>query len=195
MRESRILNGSMLDIKCPPDKYKTIVADPPWQYGKWGGCSGRGSRGIVIDGRSCDMPFKSMTVSAIMELPVSCLSGKNCDLYLWATQKYLPDAFVVMKAWGFKYCQILTWCKAPRGTGQGGLYCPTTEFLILGRKGKMPTGKTRKDSTWWKVKRTKRHSQKPEFFQDMIEKQSDGPRIELFARRPRPRWDVWGDEV
>jgi len=59
----------------------------------------------------------------------------------------------------------------------------------------MPAGKTRKDSTWWKVKRTKRHSKKPEFFQDLIEEQSDGPRVELFARRPRDGWDIWGDEV
>jgi hypothetical protein len=36
------------------------------------------------------------------------------------------------------FCQTLTWCKTPMGTGQGGVYCPTTEFLLLGRKGKMP---------------------------------------------------------
>ena len=30
-----------------------------------------------------------------------------------STQKYLPDAFEVLKAWGFKYCQTLTWCKTP----------------------------------------------------------------------------------
>ena len=80
------------------------------------------------------------------------------------------------------------------GTGQGGMYCPTTEFLLLARKGKMPK-KKRVDSTWWQVKRTNKHSKKPEFFQDMIEAQTDGPRIELFARRRRPGWDVFGNEV
>jgi len=177
-------------------KYKTIVADPPWRYGKWGGCSGRGSRGMVIDGRSVEMPYNQMATAEIAALPVAALAAENCDLYLWVTQKYLADGFDVMRAWGFKYRQTLTWCKAPRGTGQGGLYCPTTEFLLLGRKGRMPTGKTRKDSTWWQVKRPHNsHSTKPEFFQDLIEEQSDGPRLELFARRPRPGWDVWGNEV
>ena len=150
---------------------------------------------MVIDGRSCDMPYAQMTVDEIAALQVSSLAADDCDLYLWTTGKYLPEAFEVMKAWGFRYCQTLTWCKAPRGTGQGGLYCPTTEFLLLGRKGRMPKGKTRKDSTWWQVKRTMKHSQKPEFFQDLIEEQSDGPRVELFARRPREGWDVWGNEV
>ena len=39
------------------------------------------------------------------------------------------------------------------------------------------------------------HSTKPEFFQDMIEKVTEEPRLELFARRKRDGWDVWGNEV
>jgi N6-adenosine-specific RNA methylase IME4 len=173
-------------------KYRTIVVDPPWQYGKWG----IGSVKAQVQTTEAEpMPYDQMTVVEIAALPVAAMAAENCDLYLWTTQKYLPQAFDVLKAWGFKYCQTLTWCKAPMGTGQGGLYCPTNEFLILGRKGRMPTGKTRKDSTWWQVTRTMKHSKKPEFFQDLIEEQSDGPRVELFARRPRDGWDVWGNEV
>jgi len=136
-----------------------------------------------------------MTVEEIKALPVGNLAADDCDLYLWVTQKYLPHAFDVMRAWGFRYCQTLTWCKTPRGTGQGGLYCPTTEFLILGRKGKAPK-KKRVDTTWWNVKRPHNsHSTKPELFQDIIEAQSDEPRLELFARRKRPGWASWGNDV
>jgi len=180
-------------------KYRTIVADPPWKYGKWGSASdSEAARKKFPNGQwehAFDKGYQHMTVQEIAALPVAAIAAENCDLYLWVTQKYLPDGFAVLKAWGFRYCQTLTWCKAPRGTGQGGLYCPTTEFLLLGRKGRMPAGKTRKDSTWWQVKRTTRHSQKPEFFQNVIEEQSDCPRVELFARRQRPGWDVWGNEV
>jgi len=176
-------------------KYRTIVADPPWQYGKWG----KGSDKYALSGKSQNVsrpiPYQTMTIDEIAALPIASLAADDCDLYLWTTGKYLPAAFRVVKFWGFKYCQTLTWCKAPRGTGQGGLYCPTTEFLLLCRKGRMPKGKTRKDSTWWQVKRTRKHSQKPEFFQDIIEEQSEGPRVELFARRARDGWDVWGDEI
>lgn len=178
--------------------YRTIVADPPWQYGAWGKAS---PAAYLVSGireetnRQLPMPYPTMTVSAICALPVRELAAEDCDLYLWTTQHYLRDGFAVLAAWGFRYCQTLTWCKTPRGKGQGGLFTPTTEFVLLGRKGRMPQ-KERVDSTWWKVKRPHNsHSTKPDFFLDLIESVSDAPRLEMFARRARLGWDVWGNEV
>jgi N6-adenosine-specific RNA methylase IME4 len=180
-------------------KYQIIYADPPWEYGNWGKNSNKGSRKdtfrpeINIDK---PLPYSTMTIKEIKSLSVELIADINCDLYIWVTQKYLPEIFGVIKVWGFKYCQTLIWCKKPRGLGQGGLYCPTTEFLILARKGKMPTDKRREDSTWWQIKRPHNsHSTKPEFFRDLIEKVSNEPRIELFAREKIKGWDVWGNEV
>ena len=178
--------------------FRTIVADPPWKYGAWGKSSGRGSRAGTfrpeIDVPK-PLPYQTMSVEEIRAMPVAQLTDENCDLYLWTTQKYLRAGFDVLDAWGFRYCATLTWCKTPRGTGQGGLYCPTTEFLLLGRKGKQPEGKKRQDSTWWNVKRHQNcHSHKPEFFQDMIEAVSDAPRLEMFARRRRLGWSAFGNE-
>lgn len=172
--------------------YRTIVADPPWTYGAWGKASISRSKNHIpaIE----PMHYQTMTVQTIAELPVCDLADRDCDLYLWTTQRYLRDAFGVLDFWGFRYCQTLTWCKAPMGKGQGGLFTPTTEFVLLGRKGRMPK-KERIDSTWWQVKRTNVHSKKPEFFLDLIESVSDAPRLELFARRARLGWDVWGNEV
>jgi len=152
-------------------KYKTIVIDPPWKYGKWGKASKPNYKGHIP--KEIDFPYDWMTVEQIKELPVNNLADDNCE----------------------EYCQTLTWCKKPMGTGQGGVYCPTTEFLILARKGKMPKA-TRINSTWWEAPRAwKTHSKKPEFFQDMIEKVSEEPRLEMFARRERKGWDVFGNEV
>lgn len=174
-------------------KYSTIVVDPPWQYASWNVPSHIATkRGFVI--QKYQLPYSYMKVHEIAALNIASLADANCELYLWTTQKYLPVSFEIIKLWGFKYCQTLIWCKNPRGTGQGGVYTPNSEFLILARKGKMPKVK-RIDSTWWQVKRQKRHSQKPEYFQDMIETVSNGPRLELFARRKRNGWDVWGNEV
>lgn len=172
------------------DRYRTIVIDPPWKYGKWGTPTNR----VGHDAKP--LPYETMSVWEISRLPVERLAADNCELYLWTTQKFLPDSFGVLKQWGFRYCQTLSWCKTPRGTGQGGMFTPTTEFLVLGRRGKAPTGKRRVDSTWWNQKREHNaHSRKPEFFQDMIEEVTEGPRLEMFARRKRPGWDVWGNEV
>jgi len=171
-------------------KYQTILADPPWEYGKWGATSLE----LRPNSKPRPLPFPSMTVAGICGLPVGGLADDNCELYLWTTQKYLPDAFSVIEDWGFTYCQTLIWCKPPR-CGLGGAYTPTNEFLILGRKGKKPKAK-RILTTWFLVKRPhNRHSAKPEFFQDMIEQVTNPPRIELFARRKRFGWDCWGNEV
>jgi N6-adenosine-specific RNA methylase IME4 len=177
-------------LVIPDGGFKTIVADPPWKYGKWGTPSDRPNQVVARP-----MPYPTMSVTEICALPVGTVAAKDCDLYLWVTQKYLPEAFKVIEAWGFKYCQTLTWCKTPRGTGQGGLFCPTTEFLLLGRKGRCPK-KVRVDTTWWNVKRPHNsHSTKPEFFQEIVEQQGDAPRLEMFARRPLAGWTVWGNEV
>ena len=39
------------------------------------------------------------------------------------------------------------------------------------------------------------HSVKPDCFYDLIEEQSPGPYLELFARRPRAAWDQWGNQI
>ena len=175
-------------------KYKTIVIDPPWKYGKWGTGSSKSVFSDKHNKNAEPLPYNYMSIEEIKQLPLNALADENCELYLWTTQKYLPKAFDVLSAWGFKYCQTLTWCKKPMGKGQGGVYCPTNEFLILGRKGRMPKV-DRIDTTWFEVKRTGKHSKKPEFFQDLIETVSNKDRLEMFARRKRAGWDVFGNEV
>jgi N6-adenosine-specific RNA methylase IME4 len=39
------------------------------------------------------------------------------------------------------------------------------------------------------------HSRKPDVFHRIIEKVSPGPYVELFARRPMPGWEVWGNAI
>ncbi|GDX10707.1 hypothetical protein LBMAG57_24790 [Verrucomicrobiota bacterium] len=180
------------DSKPNAQRYRCIVADPPWHYGAWG----KASAWCRPNSKVREMPYSTMSLEQIAALPVANLAADDCELYLWTTQKYLPESFRVVEAWGFRYCGVLTWCKTPRGTGQGGLYCPTTEFLVHGRKGKMPQEKRRQDSTWWNITRPHNaHSAKPEFFTDVIEAMSDGPRVELFARRQRLGWHTWGNEA
>ncbi len=172
-------------------KYQIIYADPPWEYGVWG----HTALSLRPNSKNRPLPFPTMTIEEITKLPVKELADTNCELYLWTTQKYLPKTFDIITAWGFKYCQTLIWCKKPR-CGLGGMFCPTNEFLILGRKGKMPKDKKRQLTTWYEVKRPhNKHSAKPDFFRVLIEQVTDPPRIELFARERVFGWDVWGNEV
>ena len=178
-------------IPFPNKKYQTIYADPPWKYGYWG----KAEPTCRPNSKTYAMPYPTMELQEIKELQVSNIADDNCELYVWTTQKYLPFSFEVINCWGFKYCQTIIWCKTPRGLGQGGVYCPTNEFLLLARNGKMPKVK-RIESTWFLTKRPhNQHSKKPDFFREMIEKVSNHPRIELFARQKTEGWDVWGNEV
>jgi N6-adenosine-specific RNA methylase IME4 len=41
-----------------------------------------------------------------------------------------------------------------------------------------------------------RHSEKPEIFAEHIERLFPNvPKLEMFARKARPGWDAWGNEV
>lgn len=167
------------------------MADPPWKYGSWGKPS---NTLFKRHNETFPLPYPSMSTKEIKELPISDITDNNCQLFLWTTQKYLPEAFDVLDSWGFKYCQIITWCKTPRGLGQGGLLVPTTEFILIGRCGKMPKIK-RIDTTWFNWKRTNIHSKKPPESYALIESISENPRIELFARQRYKGWGAWGNEV
>jgi N6-adenosine-specific RNA methylase IME4 len=171
--------------------YRTIVADPPWHYGrKFNGFSGGQFDGG--QGHLNDLPYPTLSVQQIAALPVSALADDAAHLYLWTTQKYLWDAPAVVRAWGFHPGPLLTWAKEPMGRGLGDAFTPTTEFVLFAHRGGLRPVQ-RHDSTWFAGKRAK-HSVKPEAFLDIVEQVSPGPYVELFARRDRLGWDTWGNE-
>ena len=52
-------------------KYKTIVVDPPWKYGKWGKASKPNYEGHVP--KDSDLPYNWMTIEQIKQLPLNNL--------------------------------------------------------------------------------------------------------------------------
>lgn len=183
-------------------RYRTIVADPPWNYETWPGASTSprtgysGSGSAVAAGERqprVRLPYPSMTLGEIKALPVSSLAEPDAHLFLWTTNRYVEDAYDIVRDWGFRPSQLLTWCKSRRGLGPGGVFANTSEFVIYARRGR-PMYLQRQDSTWWEMPRGG-HSRKPEAFLDLVEATVPGPYVELFARRNRLGWDTWGDEA
>lgn len=171
-------------------RYRTIVADPPWEYGKFNGFSGGKVKGY--HGEVSDLPYATLSVGEIAALSVSQMAADSAHLYLWTTQRYLWDAPAIVRAWGFKPSVLLTWVKEPMGRGLGYAFTPTTEFVLFAYRGSLkPT--TRHNSTWFAGKRAV-HSVKPDALLDIVEAVSPGPYLELFARRARFGWDYWGEE-
>lgn len=174
-------------------RYRTIVADPPWEMPRSGQWTGQGGRWAPYNGEVTELPYATMSLDRICTLPVGSLAADAAHLYLWTTNRFIEGAFSVCRAWGFRPGQLLTWCKVPMGIGFGGAFTQTTEHVLFCRRGVLKA-QTRVDSTWWQWTRGK-HSQKPDAFMDMVEQVSPGPYLELFARRQRLGWDTWGDEA
>ena len=173
------------------NKYNCIVVDPPWEYPEgWPSGSQR---------KSIDYP--TLSVDIIMSIPIYPLIKLEGYVFLWVTNRYLEDGFKVMRSWRCVPKQTLVWCKKPHGVGVGGMFTTNTEFIIVGQRtgprshprNKMTKG-VRTDSSCFQWQR-KKHIQKPEEFQTLLETLIDGPYLELFARRERTGWDVWGNEV
>jgi N6-adenosine-specific RNA methylase IME4 len=134
-----------------------------------------------------------MSVEEICALPIATLAAEDCRLWLWTTNRYLPASFGVMRAWGFEYRQTLVWHKLDANLG-GSVAPNSVEFLLVGVRGR-PRCKKRLKTALIATAHGKRHSQKPTEWYYLIETVSDGPYLELFARRTRPGWKVWGNEV
>jgi N6-adenosine-specific RNA methylase IME4 len=185
-------------------KYQVIYADPPWHQKRgreFGGYVKKDGKQIfnVVNNSSAALPYPTMSLEQIKQLRVRDIAADDCHLYMWTTNKYLPKAFEVIKAWGFEYSTTITWCKKPLGGGLGGTFRVTTEHLIFAKRGSLPARQIIK-GTWFEEKRPyvngyPVHSKKPEFFRQLIELVSPGNKIELFARERVTGWDAWGNEV
>lgn len=168
---------------------KTIVADPPWQYEGFVSYHG-GTRRVEKP-----LPYKALTVEEIASLPVESLADKDCNLFLWTTNRYLPHAFPILEAWGFVYRQTLVWHKTGNPSPFGGVAAPHhAEFLLLAQRGNPKMQGRLKGSVVEAPAVVKVHSSKPEVFLDHIENISEGPYLELFARRAGFGWEYWGDQ-
>jgi len=174
-------------------KYKTIYADPPWQFVN--------KTGKVAPEHKRLRRYETMTLSDIMELPIADIADEKCHLYLWVPNALLPDGLAVMKAWGFEYKTNIIWEKvrkdgAPDGRGVGFYFRNVTEILLFGIHGNknrtLQPGRSQVN-----LIRTKKreHSRKPDEIIPIIEACSPGPYIELFARGDRSGWDMWGNQA
>src|SRR5688572_2670408 len=162
---------------------RTIVADPPWAY------DDKISSGKPI--RGAGNHYGLMTMGELVDLPVWRLAGPKCALYLWTTNAFIGDAWQLARAWGFTPKTVITWIKP--GLGMGRTFRGTTEHMIFASRG--GEGLRRKDLPTHFYAPKGRHSAKPDESYRLIERASRGPFLELFARRRRPGWASWGNEV
>jgi N6-adenosine-specific RNA methylase IME4 len=180
-----------IDLRHPPYRYTTIVADPPWSYNDKldSGNTGFGPTGGRIRGAANH--YSTMSIEDICALPVEACAAPNAHLYLWTTNAFMVEAHRVVEAWGFTQKTILTWVKPQ--IGMGWYYRNNTEHVLFAVRGSLRT-LNKSQPTSFEARRL-RHSEKPDRFYQIVEAMSPGPYLDIFARRERARWDVFGNEV
>ena len=174
-------------------KYRTIYADPPWQF--------QNRTGKVAPEHKRLNRYGTMKLEDIMQLPVSEVADEKAHLYLWVPNALLPEGLAVMKAWGFEYKTNIVWEKVrrdgmPDGRGVGFYFRNVTEILLFGIKGDKNRTLDAGRSQVNLIRAMKReHSRKPDEFIPLIENCSAGPFLEMFARGNRDGWDMWGNQA
>jgi N6-adenosine-specific RNA methylase IME4 len=174
-------------------KFRTILADPPWQF--------QNRTGKVAPEHKRLNRYGTLTLDDIKALPVAQVADDVAHLYMWVPNALLPDGLAVMKAWGFTYKSNIVWHKLRKdggsdGRGVGFYFRNVTELLLFGIRGRnartLQPGRTQVN---YIGTRKREHSRKPDEQYELIESCSGGPFLELFARGERPGWAVWGNQA
>lgn len=163
------------------NKFGCIYADPPWPYGN------QGTRNAT------DNHYPTMAIEDIAAMPVKDYAADDAQLHLWTTNAFLFDSKAIMEAWGFAYKSMLVWVKPDMG--MGNYWRVSHEFLLLGVRGRAAFPDDCRNIMSWVELPRGRHSEKPYRFRELVERVSQGPRLELFGRKEAKGWTVWGNEV
>jgi N6-adenosine-specific RNA methylase IME4 len=174
-------------------RFRTILADPPWQF--------QNRTGKMAPEHKRLSRYGTMRLDDILSLPVGALADDPAHLYLWVPNALLPEGLRVMEAWGFTYKSNVVWHKirkdgGPDGRGVGFYFRNVTELLLFGIRGKnartLAPGRRQVN---FLATQKREHSRKPDEMYNIIEACSPGPYLELFARGTRPKWSVWGNQA
>ena len=198
----------------PRGEFRTIIADPPWDYSRkisGGGTSGYSpvhhSRG---GSRGAANHYKTIKTEDIARLPVADVTASEAHLYLWTTGAFMVEAHHIAESWGFSPKGVIPWIKLKRkwranlphregsldsvvrmGMGKYVRWC--AEFVVFCVKGKLSA--LRHDVLGVIFAERLRHSEKPNELYELVEKVSPPPRLELFARSRKLGYVSWGDEL
>ncbi len=174
-------------------RFRTILADPPWQF--------QNRTGKMAPEHRRLSRYETMTLADIQALPVSDFLDDAAHLYLWVPNALLPEGIQTLEAWGFKYKSNIVWHKVRKdggsdGRGVGFYFRNVTEMVLFGVRGKnartLAPGRRQVNLL---ASRKREHSRKPDELYEVIEACSPGPFLELFARGARANWDVWGNQA
>lgn len=182
-------------MEYPAGPFDVVLLDPPWDY--YGSPDKMAAAGKY---------YRLMKDEEIAALPVPALLAKRAVVFLWVTSSTVSRAVDLLGKWGLHYRGVaFVWVKT-RADGSPMGACgvrpsitkPLTELVLAGstvaRGRPLPLANEAICQTVFAPRLDR--SRKPESVQDRIEAMYPGAsKLEMFARRARAGWAVWGNEV
>ena len=174
----------------PDGEFHVLLADPPWPYDF-----------APSESASIESHYPTSDLTSIYRLlpdPLGrCQLADDAVLFLWAPPPKLADALPVLEAWGFGYVTCAVWDK--QVSGMGYWFLQQHEVILVATRGDFsPPPHDQRCPSILGGRRTE-HSVKPDALHELIEgwwpDLTRTERLELYGRRDRPGWTVWGDEV
>lgn len=188
--------------------YDVLLVDFPWHWKAW---SDKGN------GRSACQHYDVAGIELGLQLgeKIKQLTKPNCVMFFWAIWPMIFEARPIIEAFGFTYRTLAwEWVKLNKSgigwhIGNGYYTRSNVEPALLCVKGSMPVAVHNERNLLIEyeddclelpmITPVGQHSQKPDEQYHKIERlypASQYPRrLELFARRQYPTWDVWGNQV
>ncbi|WP_313350237.1 MT-A70 family methyltransferase [Paracoccus sp. (in: a-proteobacteria)] len=174
-----------MDLPQIEGGWEVIYADPPWAFA---------SNSAAKPGRSARRHYATMPFAEIVALPIRKIVARQALLLMWITVPFEHRANEVIEAWGFKAVSRLVWDKGQHGTGYWAMN--QHEPCIIAKRGKFPCPKPALLPTSIIPGARREHSRKPDWISEIIDARlPEARKLELFARRPREGWTVWGNET
>jgi N6-adenosine-specific RNA methylase IME4 len=191
---ARTMNGGTVEdlgrLALSGFRAKSASSDPQWKFL---------TRSPLGDGRSANIHYKTEEVAKIKNLPVGELLDDDAAFYMWMVDWCPQDALDLLAHYGLRHVTTaFTWVKQnPSGEGwhmgQGFWTRANPEDCWMATKGKPK--RLYADVRQLIIAPVMEHSRKPDEALERIERLTEGPYLELQARRPRPGWISWGDEL
>lgn len=182
-----------------PQPVRVISADPPWKFDDK--LPGDGVRGA-------EKKYDCLSLEDIKKFPLPPLA-EDAILFLWRVSAMPQEALDVVKAWGFTIKSELVWTKRTKkdklAIGMGRYVRGAHETCLIATRGsfsKHVVDKGIRSVLEYPLELEApigEHSEKPDAFYELIEQlvggTEHGPLVELFGRKPRANWHVFGNEL
>lgn len=190
-------------MTLPLGKFATFLADPPWAFRTFSGET-------MTPHRCAEDHYPTMVFEQLAALPIGDLAEANAALFLWGVGSHIPEMLALGAAWGFEFkTDVFYWLKQKLINANqidlwtGDIPPPRISMGYWSRKQLEPVflftrGTPKRLSMGVRqliIEPAREHSRKPDSVYENIEALVGGPYLELFARRTRPGWSAWGNEV